>query len=178
MRTTRLLAIAALAALPLGVTVASAAPPIPAAAPALSKSDAAAPVINVRRGGGHGMRGGGFGGPRFARGGGGPRFSGGFRGPRFAGGGPRRWHGGPGHWQGRPGHHHRHFRPRFYGVPYYYYGGYDPYFYDDYYDDDVVVYSQSGDAVARCEARYRSFDRRSGTFLSNDGTRKLCPYLR
>ncbi|WP_334151441.1 BA14K family protein [Hyphomicrobium sp.] len=32
--------------------------------------------------------------------------------------------------------------------------------------------------MERCAARYRSFDRASGTFLANDGRRKLCPYLR
>lgn len=60
--------------------------------------------------------------------------------------------------------------PYYYG-PSYYYG-------DDYYDDDDDVAEYSGDAVARCQSRYRSFDPGSGTFLSNNGTRKLCPYLR
>jgi hypothetical protein len=67
-------------------------------------------------------------------------------------------------------------------VPYYYggYGSYyDDYYYDDYDDDGgAAVYANDGDAVARCAARYRSFDRASGTFLSNSGQRKLCPYLR
>jgi hypothetical protein len=120
-------------------------------------------------------------------GGRGPRVAG-FRGGR----GPGGWNGGrPGNW--KPGwngghrRHYGHFRPRWYGVPYY--GGaayYSNYYYDDYYSDDdyvddggdAVVYSDGGDAVARCEARYRSFDRASGTFLSTSGERKLCPYLR
>ncbi len=29
----------------------------------------------------------------------------------------------------------------------------------------------------RCEDRYRSFDRASGTYLGNDGERHVCPYL-
>jgi hypothetical protein len=166
MRTTRLLAIAALAALPLGATVASAAPAVSDAVRAISTTDAGSPVINVRKDGG----------------GGGPKFSGGPRGPRFAGNGPRHWKGGPGHWNGNHGRHHGHFRPRWYGIPYYYGGYYPNYYYDDSYyeddDDDVVVYSQNGDDVARCEARYRSFDPASGTFLGNDGLRHVCPYLR
>ncbi len=103
------------------------------------------------------------------------------------------WRGG--HWGG--GHHggggwgagtaatfygHRFGRgPFIVGVPYGYYGGYGPSYYDDFYeydDDDDDVAEYSGDAVARCQSRYRSFDAASGTFLSNDGTRKLCPYLR
>lgn len=30
---------------------------------------------------------------------------------------------------------------------------------------------------ARCEDRYRSFDRASGTYLGSDGERHVCPYL-
>jgi len=101
----------------------------------------------------------------------------GHSGYRYAFRGGRHLHGGR-HWRGhRHGHHRHRFYPRWYGVPYYYY---DPAFYDyDYYDDDYddgAVYD--GDAVERCAARYRSFDRASGTFLANDGRRKLCPYLR
>jgi hypothetical protein len=33
----------------------------------------------------------------------------------------------------------------------------------------------SADAVAACARKYRSYDPRSGTFLSNDGMRKPCP---
>jgi len=69
-------------------------------------------------------------------------------------------------------------------VPYYYGGYYPDYYLDDGFyeyddgDDDAAVYAEGGDAVARCAARYRSFDRASGTFLTNSGQRKLCPYLR
>lgn len=51
-------------------------------------------------------------------------------------------------------------------------------------DDDEVEYITPGagapravspDAVAACARRYRSYDPRSMTFLSNDGTRKPCP---
>jgi hypothetical protein len=33
----------------------------------------------------------------------------------------------------------------------------------------------SADAVEACARKYRSYDRRSGTFLSFDGMRKPCP---
>ena len=50
-------------------------------------------------------------------------------------------------------------------------------------DDDEVEYIQPGagpgaanaDAIEACARRYRSYDRRSMTFLSNDGMRKPCP---
>ena len=48
-------------------------------------------------------------------------------------------------------------------------------------DDDDVDYIQPGaravsaDAAAACARKYRSYDPRSGTFLSNDGMRKPCP---
>lgn len=54
-------------------------------------------------------------------------------------------------------------------------------------DDDEVEYinppgpgargpqGASADAVAACQRKYRSYDPRSMTFLSNDGTRKPCP---
>ncbi len=50
-------------------------------------------------------------------------------------------------------------------------------------DDDEVEYIQPGagpravsaDAAAACARKYRSYDPRSGTFLSLDGTRKPCP---
>ena len=79
---------------------------------------------------------------------------------------------------GKPGkhwhHRHRHY-PRWYGVPYYY--GPD-YYYDDYaYYDDGPSYGD--DAVARCAARYRSFDPRTGTYNPGGGKpRRICPYLR
>ena len=164
----------ALAVVPFMATAAAAAPATPNAASALSKVDAGSGTINVRKGGGYPSLAGHGGGGHFGGGGHGGGHHHGGHGPGHGGGG--HWHGGGGHWHG--GHHH-HFRPRWYGVPYYY--DYGPsYYYDDDYDDDddAVVYSDSGDAVARCEARYRSFDRRTGTFLSNDGRRKVCPYLR
>lgn len=145
----KVLALAALVALPLTATAVSAAPASPNTGAALSKIDAGSPLVNVRKGGGHGGHGG------------------------HGGGG--HWHGGGGHWHGGHGHHH-HFRPRWYGVPYFYGPSY---YYDDYYDDDdgdAVVYAD--DAVERCAARYRSFDRRTGTFVTYGGQRKLCPYLR
>ena len=49
------------------------------------------------------------------------------------------------------------------------------------YEDDEVEMIEPGpraasaDAVAACARRYRSYDPRSGTFLSNDGMRKPCP---
>lgn len=145
------MALAALVALPLATAV-SAAPASSNTGAALSKIDAGSPLVNVRKGGGHGGHGG--------------------HGHHGGGG---HWHGGGGHWHGGHGHHH--FRPRFYGVPYFYGPSY---YYDDYYyddgDDDAVVYAD--DAVERCAARYRSFDRRSGTFMTYGGQRKLCPYLR
>jgi hypothetical protein len=154
----KVLALAALVALPLTATAVSAAPASPNTGAALSKIDAGSPLVNVRKGGGHGGHGGH---------GGGGHWHGGH------GGG--HWHGGGGHWHGGHGHHH-HFRPRWYGVPYFYGPSY---YYDDYYDDDdgdAVVYAD--DAVERCAARYRSFDRRTGTFVTYGGQRKLCPYLR
>lgn len=48
-------------------------------------------------------------------------------------------------------------------------------------DDDEVDYVEpapraaSADAVAACARKYRSYDPRSGTFLSLDGMRKPCP---
>ena len=153
------MALAVLAALPLAATGVGGALAAPAAGSAVSKIDAGQPLINVGRRGGGGHGHGGHGGHGH--------------------------HGGGGHWHGGHGHHNRlYFRrgfypgwydPGWYDVPYYY--DYGSSYYDDD-DDDAVVYSESGDAVARCEARYRSFDRRSGTFLSTNGTRKLCPYLR
>jgi outer membrane lipoprotein SlyB len=47
-------------------------------------------------------------------------------------------------------------------------------------DDEVEMVAPpqravNADAVAACARRYRSYDPRSGTFLSNDGMRKPCP---
>lgn len=33
-------------------------------------------------------------------------------------------------------------------------------------------------AIERCEARFRSFDRRTGTYTTYGGETRLCPYLR
>jgi hypothetical protein len=99
---------------------------------------------------------------------------------RHVGDGPRTaFRGGPmvrgweGRGDGRYGQHGRYGRGGIIiGAPYYddYYGS------DYYYNDDYEVVS-SGDDVARCEARYQSFDRASGTFLGYDGQRHRCPYL-
>jgi len=49
-------------------------------------------------------------------------------------------------------------------------------------DDDEVEYIQqpgaraaNADAIEACARRFRSYDRRTMTFLSTDGTRKACP---
>jgi len=175
------LALAALAALPFTAAAAGAAPANPNTGNALSQIDTRALVVDVRKGGG-GFKGGGFrgGGMKGFRGGGRiAGFRGGHIGHRHAFRGGRHWHGG-GHWQGHRHWHHRHrFYPRWYGVPYY--SDYGPtYYYDDTSceDDSDDGAASDGDAVERCAARYRSFDRRTGTFLSNSGQRKLCPYLR
>ncbi len=128
-------------------------------------------------GGGGGVSIGGGGGAPIGRfGGGGPPVAGiGGGGPVHIGGG---WHGGYGH------RHHGGFIPGAiiggaiasarYG---YYYG---PGYYDDqyYYDDGpVVVVPGPGDedAVAYCMQTFRSYDRRSGTYLGYDGLRHPCP---
>jgi len=57
-------------------------------------------------------------------------------------------------------------------APYYYGGG--PYYY--YAPGPGYYYGPpSGDAVAYCMQRFRSYDPRSGTFLGNDGYRHPCP---
>jgi len=166
-------------ALPFGAPAhAAPAPAAPATAKAASQADVGTPVIKVQRAQrGGGMRGSGF------RGRGPGMGSRGFRGRgpginrsfRGRGAGYRRG-AGRRHWAGRPGHRHRHWRGRrggiYFGAPYYY-GAWGPSYY---YDDPVVSYDD--DAVARCAARYRSFDPASGTFLHVSGERRLCPYLR
>jgi BA14K-like protein len=55
---------------------------------------------------------------------------------------------------------------------------YDPDDEDGYGNPPAGAYPRRGasqDAVEACAARYRSYDRNSMTFLSNDGTRKPCP---
>lgn len=183
MRSTRVLALAALMTLPLGLTAAVAAPAASTTGNALSEIDKSH-VIDVRKGGGGGFRGGGFrgggfrglpGGRGFAMRGGGGRahFRGG--GPRIAGfrhrGPGRHWHGGHGHHHGH--HHHHHRRWAWYGVPYYYDYWPDYYYNDVYYDDG----GYDDDAVARCAARFRSFDPATGTYLHVSGERRRCPYL-
>jgi hypothetical protein len=106
---------------------------------------------------------------------GGMGHMGGHGGMHFAGGphmgGHAHFAGGYGHFHGD---HHRHFGPHFaVGLPFYGYGP-DYYYDDDYYDYDVA---DTGNGVARCEARYHSFDPASGTFLGYDGARHPCPYL-
>ena len=57
-------------------------------------------------------------------------------------------------------------------APYYYGGG--PYYY--YAPGPGYYYGPpSGDAVAYCMQRFRSYDPRNGTFLGNDGYRHPCP---
>jgi hypothetical protein len=77
------------------------------------------------------------------------------------------------------GYRHFHgFRPGIVlGFPYYGYG-YGPAYYDDddYYDEVGPAYA-GDDGIAQCQARYRSFDPESGTFLGYDGLRHPCPYL-
>lgn len=34
------------------------------------------------------------------------------------------------------------------------------------------------DAIARCASRFRSFNARTGTYITYDGEERLCPYLR
>jgi hypothetical protein len=154
-KTTRRIGLAALLAIPL---MALAQVPSAGAAPIGNMGSRMETAPNasvlVRRGGGGGHHGGGG---------------------NWGGG----HHGGGGHWGGHHGGHGGHFYGRgfrfFYGAPYYY----GPSYYDDSYEyDDGDVAEYSGDAVTSCRSRYRSFDAATGTFLSNDGTRKLCPYLR
>jgi hypothetical protein len=98
----------------------------------------------------------------------------------MAGGG---WHGG-GH-GGWHGGHHRHgggFFPGFIAGSAIGIGSAfaSPYYYDDsygYYDDSptVEVVPSSGDDVAYCQQRFKSYDVSSGTYLGYDGLRHPCP---
>jgi hypothetical protein len=143
-------------------------------------------------GGGHG--GGMHMGGGMRMGGGGMHMGGGPR--NFAGNGG--WHGGDHDSFGRGG---RGFFPgavagaliggaiasdsyAYYGGPNYYYGpGYnDNTYYDNGYDNGgyygdgtVAVVPGSGDDVAYCQQRYRSYDPASGTYLGYDGQRHPCP---
>lgn len=62
-------------------------------------------------------------------------------------------------------------------APYYGYGYYDPgYYAPDYYSVYTApVAVGPSDAVAYCEARFKSYDPASGTFLGYDGERHPCP---
>jgi hypothetical protein len=150
-------------------------------------------AADARRGGGGGMRGGGFSG-------GGMRAGGGAG--RFAGAGPRRPHvsqpiarpgignrpgGGPvvGNrpgWDNRPGWG---YRPG-YGAGYAvgaaalgaglassaYYGGYDSGYYG--YADDQA-YAASSDPIAECARRFKTYDPASQTYIKRKGERASCP---
>jgi hypothetical protein len=57
----------------------------------------------------------------------------------------------------------------------YYYGS--PYYYDDsyaYYEDPGVP-AVGADEIAYCQARFKSYDPASGTYLGYDGQRHPCP---
>ena len=69
-----------------------------------------------------------------------------------------------------------------------YYGGY---YRPHYYAPPPVTYYETrpyesrpperaygDDAVARCASRFKSFDPRTGTYVTYDGEERLCPYLR
>jgi hypothetical protein len=130
--------------------------------------------------------------PRF-NGGGAPHFNGGthFSGGGGGGGGNFHHHGGGGFIPGAVagaviGGAIASHGPRYYGGGAYfdgnaYYGG-DPDYVDDYSggpvaDGPVVVQVApgGGDDVAYCMQTYRSYDRRSGTYLGLDGYRHPCP---
>jgi hypothetical protein len=159
MKVAKSLLLAGALAAPLAWGQASAALAAPLGAPAIQHE---APDSGVVLAGGHGH--GGHGGHMHG-GGGRPHF-----------GGP--W-GGHGYF---PGRHFGRFGPGIgFSLPYYGYGyGYGPTYFDD--DEAYDVEDDGGsdyadDPVARCQARYRSFDLESGTFLGYDGLRHPCPYL-
>ena len=91
----------------------------------------------------------------------------------------------PGYYDYYPGYYGN---PSYYGNPDYYgnpgyYGtsGYGPYYGSDYgYPPAVAVTPPGpevaqGDTTAWCQARYRSYDPASGTYLGFDGIRHPCP---
>ena len=146
-------------------------------------------VADARRGGGAGMRAGGFGGGGMRAGG----FGG--AGRVGLGGGPGRAHisnpiarpgignrpGGPG-WGNRPGYG---YQPGFaYGAAALgtglAYGAYNSgAYYGDYSDYDPYVetsYSASpDDAIAECAARFKTYDPASQTYIVRKGVRARCP---
>ena len=145
-------------------------------------------------GGGGGFRaGGGGGGAPIPGGGGGFRGGGGAPGVVYGGGGHRGGYGGGGGYRGGYGgggfipgavagaviggaiaSQGYYGGPRYYGGPGYYAPA--PTYYDDgYVEDGAVAVAPGGDDVAYCMQTYRSYDRRSGTYLGNDGYRHACP---
>ncbi|ABE62879.1 conserved hypothetical protein [Nitrobacter hamburgensis X14] len=165
----------------LAATIIALAVPLAATSPSLAQGTQGTKAQGFSGGGGHGGGGhigrGGGGGGHISRGGG---FGGGGR--HMAGGG---WHGGGHHGGWRGGHHHRHSGGFYTG----FYPGFgfgvgsafaSPYYYDDsygYYDDSptVEVVPSSGDDVAYCQQRFKSYDVSSGTYLGYDGKRHPCP---
>jgi len=90
---------------------------------------------------------------------------------------------------GRHSYHHRRYRHgHYHGHRHYYYRHGHRYYYNDgyYYGGAAIVGLAAGAIIAgaassnyntwiaRCEARYRSFDRRTGTYLGYDGYRHPC----
>ncbi len=67
---------------------------------------------------------------------------------------------------------------QYWGRPYYYAPPPPPPV--TYYESRPYVVRPAGDpdAVARCAARFRSFDYRTGTYTTYEGETRLCPYLR
>ena len=144
-------------------------------------------------GGGGGFRAGGGGGAPIPGGGGGFRGGGGAPGVVYGGGGHRGGYGGGGGYRGGYGgsgfipgavagaviggaiaSQGYYGGPRYYGGPGYYAPA--PTYYDDgYVEDGAVAVAPGGDDVAYCMQTYRSYDRRSGTYLGNDGYRHACP---
>ncbi len=160
-----------------GMAPASAAPiAVPTMTAPAAGSTTAPYLLQVRewRGGhghGGGRRHGGGGGGWSRHGGGGGNWS------RHSGGGNWSRRGGHG-WYGRRGHR-GYWRDGYWvGLPFLAYGlgAYD--YNDDYYDGYYDSYPYDSDAgYARCEARFRSFDPHTGTYMGYDGHRHRCPYL-
>ncbi|MFV0294825.1 MAG: BA14K family protein [Hyphomicrobiaceae bacterium] len=152
------------AAVALNATVAAAAPAVAPAA--LQNQLAEKPttdnlVTQVRGGRGH-------------HGGGGHWRGGGGRGHWRGGGGGRYWRGGG--WGGYGGYY---YRPRYRNYYYPYYGYYYPPVVSYYYTRPYRYRRYwARDAIERCADRFRSFNRRTGTYITYGGVERLCPYLR